>query len=285
MKPLQRTVVAAALVLGGALAIASPAQSEDAGFASRLNPTRPAAHESGAGFAVVPIAADAAVFTAAGPGISEVRYRPRRYPPRSSRRHDDGYRSRRAEGYTEFHGGFIEPDGDVETQTVFGLKIAGMADPHIQVGGLVDWAHRGRTVTEIVSTSTGPGGEDIRTQIELARSSTDLVPMLAFLQFSGDDRMGLVPYVGVGGGYQLLFLSAEDFATGEDFDATFGGWGWQAWAGIGIPLSRQARLTAEIFRLGGTVSREVDDLTSGLEVREEVDVDGTGARFGIAFSF
>ena len=47
---------------------------------------------------------------------------------------------------------------------------------------------------------------------------------------------------GIGGGYEVLFLSAEDFQTGEKFDATYGGWGWQAWAGLSIPMSNRSRM-------------------------------------------
>lgn len=279
----------------GGLLVAASAGADDGSFASRLNQVRTVDGTAAATVATMPSsdatlafasgpAAGAPVLTAAAYRTSGMRYRPRRssYP----RYEDNYYRSRGPQTYLEFHGGFFDPDGEPDVLGLGGIKFGALVDPHISVGALVDWAHRGEADAEVVSSMPGPGGgPPITTQIELARSSVDHVPILAYLQFSGDNGMGLVPYAGVGGGYQLLFLSAEDFATGATYDATFGGWGWQAWAGLGIPLSRDTRLTAEVFRNGGNLTHDFDDPGTGYTVRETVNVDGTGARFGLAFSF
>jgi hypothetical protein len=208
------------------------------------------------------------------------RYRPRR---RYNPRYED--RQSRSESYTQIHGGFFDPDGDPSSEVLGGVRLAAMVDPHVAIGGQVDWSHRGETDATVISTTPAPGGgPPIEVVQELGRSTADLVPMMGFLQFSGDQGMGLVPYVGIGGGYELLFLSADDVLTGTSYDATFGGWGWQAWAGLAVPLSPRARLTAEIFRNGAELQRDVNDPVYGT-IREKVDVDGTGARFGIAFGF
>src|SRR5262245_59658766 len=108
--------------------------------------------------------------------------------------------------------------------------------------GRLAGSNRGEPDATVVSEVPGPGGgPPITTEILLGKSTVDLVPILAYLQFSGDGSMGLIPYAGVGGGYELLFLHAED-PSGTTYDRTFGGWGWQAWAGLGIPISRDARI-------------------------------------------
>lgn len=287
---------AALVVIGvGALVTASVAMADEDAFASRLNQIRTAD-----GIALTP-AADVSpapasdALLAGGPSGSELSYRPR--PNEASyrpRRNPDPYgtqyrysshSSRGPSGYFEIHGGALEPDGTPEMQYLGGIKLAAMPDPRVHIGALVDWAHRGSTATEIVTTSTGPNGEDIRTQRELAEASTDLVPMLGFIQFTGAGRLPLIPYIGAGGGYQLLFLQADDFTTGQTFDATYGGWAWQAWAGVAIPFGRNVRLNGEVFRTGGTVGRDVNDVSGTAGLREELDVDGAGLRVGLAFAF
>src|SRR5262249_1569650 len=94
----------------------------------------------------------------------------------------------------------------------------------------------------------------------------------------------VVPYFGIGGGYEVLFLNAKDFQTGEKFDGTFGGWGWEAWGGAALPLSGNTRLAAEVFTNTASVERDVDD-PSGATFHEVVDLDGVGMRFGVNWGF
>jgi hypothetical protein len=106
--------------------------------------------------------------------------------------------------------------------------------------------------------------------------------MMAFLEIAADQDMPIIPHFGIAGGYEVLFLSFEDVTTGEEFDGTFDGWGWQAWGGVGIPLSGQARFIAEAFWNESEVDREVDTPPGA---REVVNANGAGARFGVAWGF
>ena len=83
----------------------------------------------------------------------------------------------------------------------------------------------------------------------------------------------------------VLFLSADNFQTSEHFDATYGGWGWQAWGGVSVPLSGNSRITAEVFRNQSEVGRDVDDPQTGVTYREIVNLDGVGMRFGLGWGF
>ena len=83
----------------------------------------------------------------------------------------------------------------------------------------------------------------------------------------------------------MLFLSATDYQTGADFEATFGGWGWQAWGGAALPLSGRSRMFGEAFLNSGDVERDVFDPASGVTYREIVDADGLGMRFGLTWGF
>jgi len=293
-----------ALLCAGALVTASTAGADETAFASRLNQTRtvdgvavdPSFVAAAASGDITEVNAELAGVSVSyvryrstpPPPPSHVRYRPRggsSYdypppPPQQTRR-----KPRDPDGWMELHGGVMDPDGDAGSIGLGGIKFGGAPDPRVQLGVMVDWAHRGNATTEIITTDTGPNGEEIRTQRELAESATDLVPMLAYLQVGGSGRLPIIPYIGAGGGYQMLFLSAEDFTTGEEFEATYHGWAWQVWGGLAIPLSRTLKLNGEVFRTGGTVGRDVDEIAGGAVLREEVDVDGTGLRVGLSFGF
>ncbi len=78
---------------------------------------------------------------------------------------------------------------------------------------------------------------------------------------------------------------AEDFQTGQSFDATYDGFGWQLWGGAALPLSGRSRLVGEVFMNNADLEREVFDVVTGETIRETVSTDGVGARFGLSWGF
>ena len=62
--------------------------------------------------------------------------------------------------------------------------------------------------------------------------------MLDALAREGRPTLFSVLYAGVGGGYQWVNLYGEDYVNNRTYDATFGGWGWQAWGGMTTSASR-----------------------------------------------
>jgi hypothetical protein len=206
-----------------------------------------------------------------------IRYRPRR--PRA-------YREARArpQSFAQVHAGFMDPEGPERAGLLAGLRLGAAPDPHVQLGGQVDWRHRENSESQVVSQGPGPGGTVITTRRDLARSSSDLIPLLGFVQVRASQGT-VTPYFGAGVGYQVLHLSAEDFQTGEEFEGTFGGFGWQLWGGISVPLAGHTRFNAEVFANQAELSRDVDDPLTGEEFRETVDMDGTGMRLGLSWAF
>jgi len=216
------------------------------------------------------------------PRLESIRYRPRR---RHRDRDEDRWTERsRSSGYAQFHGGVFDPEDAGANGALFGMRIGGSMEDKAQVGVALDWSHRSDRNAEVVRTEPLPGGGTVERRVELARSSFDLVPLLAFIQVTpaGSDAG---PYFGIGGGYEALFVNAEDFVSGADYEATFDGWGWQAWGGFAFPMTRDVRLNIEVFANGGDLDREVDDEINGYTVREIVNVDGGGARFGLSWAF
>lgn len=226
-------------------------------------------------------AAPPSLAAVASPRLPAVEHAGVRYRPRSSRARSapDSY------GVSQLHVGFFDPDGDLGERFLLGLRGGPMIDPNIQLGLGLDWIHKTEKTSSVTSTQEGPGGVPIEVRQDLARASTNHFPVMAFLQVSAKDDLAVVPFFGVGAGYQVMVLSAEDFESGEEFDGTFGGWGWQVWGGAALPLSGRTRLSAELFVNGADLSRDVREPFSGRERRESVNADGAGMRFGLSWGF
>ena len=200
-----------------------------------------------------------------------------------------GYERSRRSSYlgspVQLHLGFFDPDGGGANSFVAGLRGGPLADRHVQIGGALDWVHRSEDETVVAGDPFQQGNTIITPTRVLSRATSDLIPFQLFIQLNGDDNMSVIPYGGLAGGYQVLFLSADDFSTGESFDATFAGWGWQAWVGAALPLSGQSRFVGEFYLNQSEPEREVEDAASGVTFRERVNADGVGMRFGLQWGF
>lgn len=210
-------------------------------------------------------------------GFAGVHYQPRRSGG-MGRRND-------SQSVSQIHLGFSDPEGEASRQFLMGVRGGPMLDPHVQLGVGVDWAHMAENVSSVSHQSPGPGGIPITVQQDLSRASTNLFPIMAFVQVSGDDNMSVIPYFGAGAGYEVMNLTADDYLTGASFDATYGGWGWQVWGGAAFPLSGRVRVNGEVFVNTADLSRDVSDSALGVTYRETVKADGMGMRIGMAWGF
>ena len=226
-------------------------------------------------------------------GSSEADYRtfnPHGDPYRNDaiRYRERGYRNRRygaVESPAQIHLGFFDPDGNGATSFLLGLRGGPLVSPNVQIGGGVDWIYRSDDNTVVAGTPYQQGGTTITPTRVLSRASTNLFPFTLFLQVMGDENQRVIPYGGIAGGWEALFLSADDFTTNQSFDATYTGWGWQAWLGAGLPLSGQARVNGEVYVNESEPEREVTDALSGQTFREQVKANGVGMRLGLQFGF
>lgn len=218
-----------------------------------------------------------------GTSYGYARWRPRDRGGWRQPAYRDRYRQPRSNGFSQIHAGFLNPDADQEAGLVLGYRMGFNVDPNIAVGGQLDWRHVGNQQSTVISEQPGPGGTTITTQTDVARSSSDLIPILGMIQLNAGNT-GVIPYLGAGAGYEILHLSSDDFTNGTQFRGTFGGFGWQLWTGVAVPMSPQARITAEAFINRSEVARDASD-SLGVAVRETVNMNGTGARFGIQWTF
>jgi len=192
-----------------------------------------------------------------------------------------------ASGYTspvQIHGGAFGPRGRAEEyQAVFGIRGGPQLADRLQLGVMVDWMHRTLNGYTPVSSPYSAAGQTIAPTRLASSAKTDLLPVMAFMQVG---TMGpiLAPYAGIAGGYEWLFLAAKDYESDATYYANFSGWGWQAWAGLGLPLGDSVRLNAEVYHNGSVVDRPMTD-ANGVAYTERVDVSGVGARAGIFFGY
>ena len=203
------------------------------------------------------------------------------YRPRNSGwgRHVD------AQSVSQIHLGFFDPEGTPGSEFLVGVRGGPMLDPHVQLGVGLDWSHIVDNASSVSHEGSGPNGTTITVKQDLSRASTNLFPIMAFAQFSGDDDMSVIPFFGVSGGYEVMNLSADNYQTHSSFDATYGGWGWQVWAGAALPLSGQVRVSGEVFLNTAEPGRDVTDDRNGGTYRETVTANGSGIRVGMAWGF
>jgi hypothetical protein len=233
----------------------------------------------------LPIVVSGGGFAPPPPGDPmEVGYYPRRRRPvyREPQYYD---RSRGPSSFSQLHVGIQDVDGSEQPGLVLGFRGGLAVDPNVVIGGQVEWRHRGNSDSQVISEEPGPGGTTVEVRRDLARSSSELIPLMGFIQVGGSGNQ-IMPYFGGGAGVEILHLSAEDFTTGEEFSGNFAGFGWQAWGGVSMPLGGPSRVNAEVFWNGAPdLSRDVDDPATGETFRESVDMSGAGARVGLAWGF
>lgn len=203
------------------------------------------------------------------------------YRPRSSGwgRHVD------SQTVSQFHLGFFDPEGPPSREFLIGLRGGAMLDPHVQLGLGFDWSHLTSHQTSSSHQSIGPNGYNPTVWQDVSQSASHLFTVMPYVQVSGDDHMPVIPFAGIGGGYEVLYLSQDDYIHNNSWSATYGGWGWQIWAGAALPLSGQVRVNGEVFLNQSEPSRDVTDNLLGTSYRERVNTNGSGLRLGMAWGF
>ncbi len=187
----------------------------------------------------------------------------------------------------QVHLGFFDPIDNFSTGFDGGFRVGPQLDPYIQVGLAIDWWHRSDDKVLDLGKIEAPVGT-ANEELILSQSTANLVPILLFVQVSGDKRNPVIPYGGFGAGYEWLSLSANDYLTHESFDQTFGGFGWQLWVGAGVPLDWRLRMNAEAYFNSCEVSSEVDVFIQDYgpaTVRDVIKTNGMGMRVGVSWGF
>ena len=275
-------VLAAVALPAGAAANPGVSRSLPPDFSSVVSVPAHAADASAADVTLAPATLALAMPFPGGTGYGQRIYRPRVYPTRPQRAPMSVIPF-----CAQIHIGFFNPIDNFSTGFDGGFRIGPQMDPYIQIGLGMDWWRRSENTVLHLGNVRAPGSTASE-ELILSESTANLIPILAFVQVSGSENMPIIPYAGFGAGYEWLFLTADDFVTHESFDQTYGGFGWQIWAGAGLRIDPRMRLNGEVFFNGCDVGSDVDVDIPGYgpaTVRDVINVNGLGMRLGASWQF
>ena len=264
---------AVAIILGSSAALAATSFQPSSLALARVDLGRAAPMADGA---VSP------VLLATAPAPAVIQLEAVRYQPAQQEQFDNPASDRPI--VSQLHGGYFDASANNTNPFIVGMRAGPMIDKRLQVGLMLDWVHQTKNLANVLSTSQGPGSITVSTQQDTARALLNLVPIMAFAQASGFGLLYFVPYIGAAGGYEVLVLSADNFVNGQSFEANFGGWGYQIYAGVGLPLGSRTRLNGELFVNEATLSKTVTD-ANGVTAKQVVDMNGIGFRLGLAWGY
>lgn len=184
-------------------------------------------------------------------------------------------------GTIHLHGGVFAPiNAEKATSATLGARFGLNLGSHVVLGVLADYSYKAKSLLEPVESDL----KGFEPQKLLAKVDAHLIPAMVFLEVKLTDKFPIVPYAGVGAGYEWLLLRAKDYRTAESAQATFASVAWQSYAGIGMRLSKSVRLDGELFYNGGTLARDVVE-ENGNSWRETVDAEGVGLRVGLNVTY
>jgi hypothetical protein len=260
-----------AIALAAVVSLPAPTRAEPVSAAGG-----PALAGMSSGLAVAPLTLGVQFVPRHPATVSAVELRPRSTSP------PPGPQGLRTPTPMYLHFGAFSPtDGKGDAYTM-GMRLGVQVVPRLELGVLVDWMRRTNDTSAIVNVGTGPGGAPITTREVYAHATTDLLPTMVYAQVSAV-HVGVVPYGGIAGGYQTVFVTAIDYTKSSEFHTTLGGLAWQAWGGLGIPLAKSVHLNGEVFFNEGEAVRTY--YAYGLQYRESVDLSGVGARAGLSWGY
>ena len=177
------------------------------------------------------------------------------------------------------HGGMFTPVEVNAPSPMIGVRLSKLVSSHLQAGVLSGYTLQRKDQTEPVNSLPGTQPQRV-----LARTDAQLVPLMGFLRVNFTQKFWLVPYVGVGAGYEWLLYESIDYQTEVTNSSTFSNWAWEGWVGMGLRLGQSLRVNGEIFYNGASLERNVVD-ESDQPWKEVVDLNGVGARVGLDIVF
>jgi opacity protein-like surface antigen len=154
----------------------------------------------------------------------------------------------------------------------------------IDLGLGLSWYHRSTGGSEFVTTFEDPAGNQGRRVVQTDEITTDLVPLMAFLRVRFPMGQGIEPYVGAGAGWEWLQVEGIDsdgFAFSDDYD----GFGAQFFGGMNFSVGPNTALYGEVLYNASTVSADFYDPFYGVDVRDEIEMDGAGFHAGLRLRF
>lgn len=173
------------------------------------------------------------------------------------------------------HGGVFSPLSTNAPSPTIGLRLSKLVGSHLQAGVLTGYTLQRKDLTQDVFSLPG-----VEPKLVLARVDASMIPLMGFLRVNFTEKHWLVPYVGVGTGFEWLTFQVTDYEFQETGTATYANLAWEGWVGLGIRLGETLRVNGELYYNGASLERDVYD-DYGVLYKEVVDLDAVGARVGL----
>lgn len=186
----------------------------------------------------------------------------------------------RAQSYIGIKVGTLNPK-DAKAGLIVGLSTGRQVDDRVDFGFGADLFLRKFTQETTVQEATTPGGttyQDVQKEIDYSMYA---LPLMIQLNLRVLPRAILKPYIGLAGGYEIVFSREANYITGDKDNRLYGGFGWQLMLGGEYSFSGASALLGEIFYNGCTVSRNKGSNDLGFPISEELDFSGIGFRLGV----
>lgn len=124
-----------------------------------------------------------------------------------------------------------------------------------------------------------PGQPPSTTVITNSQARVTMIPLIADALVKFPIEFPIIPYIGGGIGYNLMWYGFDNYLTDESERQFYGGVIYRLMAGGMYPLGSKSAFLAEIFYNSSKPSHKEDD-SAGLPTRSEIDMSGVGIRIG-----
>jgi hypothetical protein len=169
---------------------------------------------------------------------------------------------------------------DAKAGFIVGIATGRQVDERVDFGIGADLFIRRFEQEEEVDTNTSTSQTDPEIyQTELSYSMYGL-PIMVHLDVRILPDAPVIPYVGIAGGYELLFSREANYLEDDTDNRLYGGFGWQLLAGAEYPIGSASSILGEIMYNGSKLSRSQGSSAAGLPLHEELDFSGFGFRLG-----
>jgi len=185
-----------------------------------------------------------------------------------------------------------------QAQSVIKIKI-GTFNPRDAKAGFIGGISTGRQVDERVDFGIGADlfirrfteETEVSVDTSLEQTNPQIVqtnlaysmyglPIMVHIDVRILPDAAVIPYVGLAGGYELLFSREANYLEDKKDNRLYGGFGWQAMIGAEYPFGSSSAILGEIMYNGCTLSRSQGSSEAGFPLHEELDFSGLGFRLG-----
>ncbi len=188
-----------------------------------------------------------------------------------------------AQSFLNLRVGTLNPK-DTKSGLIFGLMSGRQVDERLDFGLSADLFIRKFTKESTVNEEQGGQANVTEVQKEIDYSLWAL-PIMVQLNLHLIPGAVVEPYLGIAGGYEMVFSREANYQTDEKDSRFYHGFGWQLIGGGAYAIGASSAVTGEIFYNGSTVKRSKGKDDLGFPIHEEVNFSGLGFRIGLRFGW